>query len=349
MRRSESNLNITAILTVRNEGAFLLDWLGYHRWVGVQNFVVCSNDCDDGTDEMLDRLQAMGWITHLANPGPYRGGVQFSALKLAAKSAAVQSADWIVPLDIDEYVNVQAGGGQLADLLSRLPDADAIALTWRVFGNNGVVEFQDAPVVEQFTSAAPNPCLWPWRVSMFKTLYRNCESFAQPGVHRPRRSDAGREARWFDGSGREVPGFARSKRTFSDYRKDNFALVQLNHYPLGAMQSYILKRDRGRAVHARDLLGMNYWIDRNFDTEFDDSIIRKFSQAKAIVDELKSDLVLSRLHREACEWRRSRFDALMKDEETRDLYFRLMQTPPTKALSEAETARMHALARLHSK
>ncbi|MEQ3709894.1 MAG: glycosyltransferase family 2 protein, partial [Tateyamaria sp.] len=59
------------ITTMRNEGAFLLEWLAHHRAVGVDHFVVFSNDCDDGTDDMLDKLAELGWLTHVRNDGPY--------------------------------------------------------------------------------------------------------------------------------------------------------------------------------------------------------------------------------------------------------------------------------------
>lgn len=34
-----------AILTQRNEGAFLLEWLAHHRAIGFTDFLVFSNDC----------------------------------------------------------------------------------------------------------------------------------------------------------------------------------------------------------------------------------------------------------------------------------------------------------------
>ena len=34
-----------AILCVRNEAAFLLEWLAHHRAVGFDHFLVFSNDC----------------------------------------------------------------------------------------------------------------------------------------------------------------------------------------------------------------------------------------------------------------------------------------------------------------
>ena len=90
------------ILTLRNEAAFLLEWLAHHKAVGLDHALVFTNDCQDGTDEMLDRLQELGHVTHVRNDGPYdKGGIQFTALKAAAKTKLVKQADWILPLDID--------------------------------------------------------------------------------------------------------------------------------------------------------------------------------------------------------------------------------------------------------
>ena len=44
-----------------------------------------SNDCTDGTDLMLDRLAAMGGVTHIRNTGPHDEGPQWAALKAADK------------------------------------------------------------------------------------------------------------------------------------------------------------------------------------------------------------------------------------------------------------------------
>ena len=53
-------MRFLAILCVRNEAAFLMEWLAHHRAVGFTDFLVFSNDCQDGTDAMLDRLAEMG-------------------------------------------------------------------------------------------------------------------------------------------------------------------------------------------------------------------------------------------------------------------------------------------------
>ena len=328
-------MRITAILCVKNEGAFVLDWLAHHRAAGITDFLVCSNDCSDGTDALLDRLAARGLVHHMRNPGPFdHRGVQFTALNRAAAEPVVQRADWLLPLDIDEFVAVRLPGHDLPALLAALPGATAISLTWRLFGNDGVLRYSDRPVTEQFTRAAPRVIYWPWRGAMFKTLYRNDGTYRVPGVHRPRRPDPARldDARWYDGSGRPLPARFHRGRLFSDYGRDNHALVQLNHYPLGAMDSFLLKVDRGRAVHSGQAMGMDYWVERNFCAEEDDTIAPLAAPAAAIRAGLAADPETGRLHDAAVAWRHERVQKLLKHEPYRALLGRLMMTPPSRPL-----------------
>ncbi|NUH64509.1 glycosyltransferase family 2 protein [Sulfitobacter sp. S0837] len=326
-----------AILCVRNEAAFLLEWLAHHRAIGFDHFLVFSNDCKDGTDQMLDRLQDLGGLTHIRNAGPYdKGGIQFTALKAAAKLPVVQQADWILPLDVDEFVNIHCGDHSLAALHNALPDATAITLTWRLFGNADQVRYEDRPVTEIFTRAAPSVMHWPWRAAMFKTLYRNDGTYAKPGVHRPRDPDLTRldAAHWFDSHGRPLGAQFKTRRIFSNFGRDNYGLAQINHYPLGAMETYVLKADRGRAVHSEDMLGLDYWVERNFNTDSDTTITATAEERNAALAELKADPRLAKLHAQAVKWRRARFDALMQREPFRALFGRLLMTPPSRPVTE---------------
>ena len=330
-----------AILCVRNEGAFLLDWLAHHRAVGFTDVLVFSNDCADGTDRLLDRLHALGQLEHVHNPGPYhQRGVQFTALNAAARHPRVRQADWILPLDIDEFVNIHVGDGTIPALLHALPDATAITLTWRLFGNAGEVHYSDHPVPDRFTLAAPEVLRWPWRASMFKTLYANDGTYRAPGVHRPRRPQDSRlgKAAWFDGQGRSLPDRFKTKQMFSPFGRENTRLVQLNHYPLGAMESFVLKAARGRAVHGDDRLGLDYWVERNWCDVEDKSIQKYRPERERIKAELLADPQIAELHASAVAWRHMRFEDLMQQEPYRALFGRLLMTSPTQQVPTA-TAR----------
>ena len=285
---------------------------------------------------MLDHLAQLGELVHVPNPAPHKGGAQWAALKSADAHPLVAGADWILPLDIDEFVNIHVGDHDLASLLAALPDATAITLTWRLFGNNGVMQFEDAPVTRQFTQAAPAIMHWPWRATMFKTLVRNDGTYRRLGVHRPQGPVPEKlpGARWFDGSGRRLPDRFLKGRVFSDPGLDHFKLAQLNHYPLGAMESYVLKADRGRAVHTDHVLGLDYWVERNFNTHQDRSILATESGRQAQLSRLLSVPEIAQYHRHAVSWRRHRFDILMKQENFRELFTRLTMAAPSVPISE---------------
>lgn len=340
-------MRATAVVTVRNEGAFLIEWLAHHRGVGFTDVVMVSNDCDDGTDAMLDRLAAMGEVHHIANPGPHEGGIQFTGLKRADGHPAVRGADWLMALDIDEFVNIHAGDHSLGALIAALPEADAITLTWRVFGNCGVRDFADTPVTETFTRAAPEVMPWPWRAYLFKTLYRNSGAYRKLGVHRPRAAVAEQaaRARWFDGHGRELDARSRTHGIFSHFGRPNYGLAQINHYPLGAMESYIVKRDRGRAVHGDHDLGLDYWTERNWCQVEDVSIRAAGPLAAPHLARLRADRELSDLHAAAVDWRKRRFEALMADEENRALFGRLLLAPPARVVAREDARRLYAFTR----
>lgn len=322
-----------AILTVKNEAAFLLDWFAYHRACGFTDFLVFSNDCTDGTDALLDRLQAMGWLTHVRAAAAPSEGPQWAALKAADRHPLVAAADWILVCDIDEYVNIHVGPRTLSALLTALPQATAIPLTWRMFGNAGVIDYRDQSIPEQFTRSAPATLAWPWRAQLFKTLFRNDGTYRKLGVHRPRSPDPDRigTARWFDGSGRALSPRLHTAGIISDYRHDTCGLVQLNHYALGAMQSYLVKCDRGRANREGAAFDMGYWVDRNFAAVEDTTILALDS--RPLRDELGRDTRLADLHSRAVSWRHARFAELMTQEPWRAFFGRLLMCQASVALT----------------
>ena len=326
-------MRVLAVATVKNEGAFLIDWLAHHRACGFTDFLVFSNDCDDGTDAMLDRLAALGWLAHVRNDGPQDEGPQWAALKAADRHPLVRAADWVLVLDIDEYVNIHAGDRTVAALLAVLPRATAIPLTWRLFGNAGVIADDDRPVTQVFTRAAPAVLHWPWRAMLFKTLFRNDGSYGKLGVHRPRQPDPSRMAAqvWIDGSGEVLPEAFRTGRIFSDLGRDHYGLVQLNHYALGTMQGFLVKADRGRANREASAADVGYWVERNFCDVEDRTVLALDSSA--LRADLRADPVLGPLHAAAVRWRQERFAQLMAQEPWRAFFGRLLMCGPTRVLS----------------
>lgn len=151
-------MRILAILPVKGEDAFLIEWMARARAVGFTDILALSNDCSDGTDVMLDRLQVLGWCEHLRNDGEAARGLQWAALKATERPPLRIASDWVMVTDVDEFVNIHVGDRTIPALLAALPRATAAVLTRRLFGNAGIVGFEDRPLHSSSPARRPRCC-----------------------------------------------------------------------------------------------------------------------------------------------------------------------------------------------
>lgn len=262
-------MRVLAITTMRNEAPFVLEWIAYHQHIGVTDFLIYTNDCEDGTDLLLDRLAALGVVHHERNHAGGKKAVQWRALTKAQRHPVFAQADWIFVTDVDEFLNIHAGDGKIADLMAAVPDADGFAIAWRMFGNAGVVSFEDQPILEQFTKAATEALLWPWHAVQYKLLYKQHMRYEKLGVHRPKLANPDDRGQWVDGNGATLPD---NPNVFQYTTGPSYGLAQISHYALGAMESFLVKIARGKPNHSGDPINLAYWSDRNF-AEVDDTRI----------------------------------------------------------------------------
>ncbi|WP_347311972.1 glycosyltransferase family 2 protein [Defluviimonas sp. SAOS-178_SWC] len=301
------------VTTMKNEGPFILEWIAYHRAVGFDDFLVYTNDCSDGTDRMLDLLQTRGIVQHRDNPYCQSGlKPQHAALQAADGEAVVKDATWVVCMDVDEYVNVRTGAGTLDDLFATVPDANMISMTWRLFGNSDVHEFQDRFVTEQFTRCAPEFVRKPHQAWGFKTLYKNIGLYKKLGVHRPKglNPQLWQHINWVNGSGKPLPREMYRNAWRSTTETYGYDLVSLNHYAVRSAESFLVKRDRGRVNHVDRDQGLAYWFRMNHNVEDDLSIQRVLPAAKAEFDRLIADEEIAAMHAHCVKMHRAKIEEL---------------------------------------
>lgn len=140
----------TAILVVRNEAPYLLEWIAHHLAVGFTDIVLCTWDCSDGTVKMARRLASMGYV-HRHNLDPSSGDVLVSALEQVADFEEVVAADWLYVSRANAFLTVQREGGFLEDLVSG--ETGTLHLKSRKFGSADITEFDDVLVTRRFVQA----------------------------------------------------------------------------------------------------------------------------------------------------------------------------------------------------
>ncbi|MDF1727369.1 MAG: glycosyltransferase family 2 protein [Sulfitobacter sp.] len=307
---------------MKNEAPYIIEWVAYHRAMGVDNFLIYTNDCTDGTDEILGRLMEMGCV-QLRNNDNWKGNSpQQYALNQALEEPLIRNADWIIHIDVDEFINVRCGNGTLDDFFAAVPDATNVAMTWRLFGHNGVTDLRDHFVIDQFDACAPKYCPKPHTVWGFKTMFRNIGAYGKISCHRPNKLAAPFEAKvkWVNGSGEDMTTDAAHNGWRSSKKNVGYDLLQLNHYALRSADSFLIKRQRGRALHVDRSIGINYWIRMDWSDFRDITIKRNLPRLRAEYDRLMSDPTLRAAHEAGFAWHQAKAAELHATPEFRELY-----------------------------
>lgn len=259
----------TIVTMAKDEGPYILEWVAYHHLIGFTDILVYTNDCTDGTDELLDALAAHGLVTRVVNE-PWRDKPpQSRALHWASQHPLVQASDWLLVMDFDEFVVVKTTEGSLDSLIDAVKrqNATGICLTWRFFGSSDLTQADPAPVIERMTRAAPHR--FPKGLGV-KTLFQP-HPMVELAIHRPyvnirhSRTPEGKalNLNWLDSNGDPIDGRAMRWR-LSDYQCE-YRLAQLNHYGVKSHEEYLLRRLRGDVLDNHSKYDAQYFglFDRN--------------------------------------------------------------------------------------
>lgn len=310
---------------MKDEAPFLLEWYAHHLAVGFSKILVYTNDCSDGTDDMLIRLEELGLGYHRRNDIPEGVKPQPSAMKYAQAEPKVAEADWILMFDADEFLCINYGDGTLDPMLDAAGDANGIVITWRIFGSGNVVDWSRDPVTEQYLYAAPPTWNKGWGV---KTLFKFDPDKWKIGIHRPSIKNKHLETgfpdtvNWLNGSGQPMEDYFKFRGWRSIRRTVGYQWAQMNHYAVKSVDSYAIRKFRGNVNNKKDKYNADYWSLQDRNEVYDDKILRYTERRKQIMDELLTDPVLSRLHNAAIE----KVEARLEEYRATDAYAELKQS-----------------------
>jgi hypothetical protein len=305
---------ILLLSCMKNEGATVLEWFAYHRLIGVDHFLIYTNDCQDGTDRIWMRLEELGHATHRVNRILRRApGVkpQQRALIRVLADPVYLASDWVLFLDADEFLNIHAGDGRIDALMAQNPQADCFFVNWRLFGTSNVANWAPDLVTARFTHAC-DPARAPDRFATSpKALFRR-DRFAKPGIHRPTAPPEGEERLHVLPSGQPVP---RNWRTL--LQAAEYSHAQVNHYSVQSLDGVMMKFARGFALNTAMPDPAAYLKSRDTNHVEDRTIQRHLPRLRAEVAKLLQDPVLATLQAEAEAWRRRQIRRALKQPQNR--------------------------------
>ena len=155
-REGMHELSITSI--IKNEPD-IIEWIEYHRLVGVDHFYLYDNESTDGLREKLSDYIDSGIVTYTFYPG---SAMQDSSVNDAIRDYKYDTR-YLAVIDGDEYIVPVEEGRLLPELLDEIIDgyhkhryypggfAGGVGVNWRDYGTSGHKEPVPGLVIENYT------------------------------------------------------------------------------------------------------------------------------------------------------------------------------------------------------
>ncbi len=306
----------TALVScMRNEGLFVLEWIAYHKGLGFDAILIVSNDNTDGSDALLDRLAALGQITHIRQTVPAGASPQDHGMDLALAWLRAQSFTWCLHIDSDEFLRVDLGRGTIDDLLGQLGRADVIPICWRTFGDSGLTDWTPGDsVLQRFTRSEPAP---EPGVTKSKCLFR-VASFARATDHNPL-DPLVEDPVVLTPDAEPLSNRSLQQKKSSRFRPHDVACrarnARINHYAVKSQDLFLMKNDRGDGQGKRGdtkyHIGSNWHRRANRNDVEDRAILRHWPDTERRLKALRGDPQTAAAERACQDWFSDRRAALL--------------------------------------
>jgi Glycosyl transferase family 2 len=251
---------VALIAPVKQETPHLLEWIAYHRALGVEAFVLGDNGGSDHTSELLQALDAAGLVMRLDWQGEIAFQLRFD---IDAIQRMCGLADVCSITDADEFLRPLGGrqniSAAIAEIFAR-PEVSAAALGWATYGSSGRIEPGVGLVTERFTHRAPDD-----HVShrVVKTIVRPERLAGMVNPHQVRLTsgeyvdDCGNPVRWS-----RIPAAVKSSSWNS---------LRVDHFVTKSRREFETKVKRGRSDAAPGVADRNeaFFVSRDRNETFD--------------------------------------------------------------------------------
>jgi glycosyl transferase family 2 len=266
---------------VKSEAPYLLEWIAFHRAVGIEAFFIADNGGNDGTSELLKRLEKAGYITRFDFIG------QPEAPQLQAYSTIIPRMKGIVELaaiiDADEFIRPleeDRADVALSSYFDADPNVSAVAINWACYGSSNHLHHNEGLVLERFTMRSEQAFAVNRLVKSVIRLDRYHSPFSNPHVFRMtvgRYIDTGgSNAEWDPQRGDGVS----TRCIWDKIRIDHFLVKSLDEFES-------IKRQRGRADvlpgHPLFIRDTRFFYTHNRNDVYD-------PMPKNLVDETKNEI-----------------------------------------------------------
>lgn len=284
--------------SVKNEAVYLLEWIAHHKAIGFDAIFIAANNCTDGTQSLLRALHRAGAVKHLKNNVPEGKIPQHHGYAGLRARFDVDACDWLMILDVDEFLHVDLGAGGVSDLTAQVAgDVDIIALNALNFGTGlaPTAAQEVLSVTRRFNDRLPNS---NGKNRTFKCLTRNPVRFKGAHNHHLVKLDPPADLTVMRGNGTcfSVPAGTKLWNVLRHSKPSQITheWAHYKHYGVKSWREFRLRQVRGNGAlrggqadtgrYSRD-----YFLKRARGGVVDNSISKYAAKTQDILDDFLSD------------------------------------------------------------
>jgi len=281
-------VKIAVVVIVKNELPSLLEWLAFHRAVGIRDFIVVDNGSTDGTWELLKRLRRRGLVKCFRFRTLGGFAPQLDAYQ-AVLNRYRNRYDALLYIDADEYLTPMAEQTSVVpDIEALLADdsVSAVALNWACYGTSGEV-FHDrerlAP--ERFTQRGRKD----WSPNyQFKSIIKpkRVVRFVNPHCVWLK------SGRYIDTNGDTLAtNRVDEKKRFGFSEQVTWSRLRINHYVVKSLEEYLVRKSpAGSAAVAGKVKHKAFFKRHDVNKEMDEVLLPYMPKTRSELSELTEQL-----------------------------------------------------------
>lgn len=237
-----------AIVSIsKNEGPYLLEWIEFHRIVGVTKFYFYDNDSTDNTAELLQPYIDAGVVEYTLIEGVAR---QLDAYNDAIAKHK-DDVRWMAFIDMDEYLVPTEPAKSISSVVDEIVTkagggAAGVGVNWAIFGTSHKEVSQQGLITANYFMRAENDYYLNIHIKVICNP-RLVKNYISP--HYPvyvRGAYTVKEA-----YGTRIIGWGANKIIYKN--------IRINHYYTKSTEDYAKKRNRGlgdrEGIYADDHFG----------------------------------------------------------------------------------------------
>jgi len=239
-RETPTQYYLAVYAMAKNEGPYFVEWIEWHKNLGVEKFYIYDNESTDDTRKILEPYIESGLVDYVFFPGKKQ---QLSGYDHCLEKHRFE-ARWIAFIDLDEFI-VPIKDQTIPDFLKRFESFSVVEINGLIYGSGGAKKKDAGGVMERFKyHSIPN-----------NRFNRHVKSIVNPrcvftfiGAHEAARI-SGKTA---DSHGNSI------KKNFRD-REPQQDIIRLNHYMVKSYEEFLEKHSRGSVRGDHKRFSMEYF------------------------------------------------------------------------------------------